>query len=328
MKSLSRRRFLVGASALAASPATAAIEPVLESVSGTRQLRSVLVAHHGRIVAERGFNGFNADSRTNIKSASKSVIATLAGIAIDRGLLSGPDQLIWPILEDQFPENPDPRLSQITVGDLLSMRAGLQPMSGENYGSWVSSRNWVKTALAAPFVSDPGDEMLYSSASTHLVSAILTRVSGRSMLDLARDWMGKVHDFEILGWDRDPQGIYFGGNQMSMTARSLLAFGELYRRDGRALDGTCVVSDNWINTAWTPRTRSPMSGAYYGYCWFLRPLAGVPTHFGWGYGGQMIYVLPSKDLTIAITSNPLLPSQETGYREQLDKLAANIVRET
>ncbi|MHA3979615.1 serine hydrolase domain-containing protein [Halovulum sp. GXIMD14794] len=328
MKSLSRRRFLAGATALAASPATAAIDPVLESVAGTRQLRAVLVAHRGRIVADRGFNGFNSGSRTNIKSASKSVIATLAGIAIDRGVLSGPDHPIAPFLEDRFPENPDPRLWRITVGDLLSMRAGLEPMSGQNYGRWVSSRNWVETALAAPFVSEPGEEMLYSSASTHLVSAILTRASGRSMLDLALDWLGPVEGFEILGWDRDPQGIYFGGNQMSMTTRSLLAFGELYRRGGRALDGSCVVSDNWINAAWTPRTKSPMSGAYYGYCWFLRPLAGVPTHFGWGYGGQMIYVLPSKDLTIAITSNPLLPSQVTGYREQLDALAANIVRET
>ena len=328
MSRLNRRTFLTGAAALAASPLQAAIAPVLDHAAGTRQLRAVLVAHRGRLVADRGFNGFSADSRTNIKSASKSIIATLAGIAIDRGLLSGVEQPIAPILADALPPDPDPRINRITLGHLLSMRAGLAPMSGGNYGPWVSSRNWVRAALAAPFVAEPGAEMLYSTASTHLVSAVLTRVSGRSMLDLALDWLGPVEGFRILGWDRDPQGIYFGGNQMSMTTRSLLAFGELYRRGGRTVDGDRVVSERWIDAAWTPRTRSPMTGAFYGYGWFLRPLAGVPTHFGWGYGGQMIYVLPSKDLSIAITSNPLMPSQQTGYRQLLDELAADIVRQT
>ena len=328
MSRLSRRSFLAGAAALGASPLKAAIDPVLDHAVGTRQLRAVLVSHHGRMVAERGFNGFSADSRTNIKSASKSIIATLAGIAIDRGLLSGVDQPIAPILQNDLPPDPDPRIWRITLGNLLSMRAGLEPMSGETYGPWVSSPNWVRAALAAPFVAEPGGRMLYSSASTHLVSAVLTRVSGRSTLDLARDWLAPLTDFRILGWDRDPQGIYFGGNQMSMSARSLLAFGELYRRGGLAPDGTRIVSESWIDAAWTRRTRSPMTGSFYGYGWFLRPLAGVPTHFGWGYGGQMIYVLPSKDLSIAITSNPLLPSQQTGYRQMLDDLAAEIVRET
>ena len=75
--------------------------------------------------------------------------------------------------------------------------------------------------------------MLYSTGSTHLLSAILTRASGRSTRELAREWLGPVEGFSIGAWDRDPQGIYVGGNQMAMTPRSLLAFGELYRNGGQ-----------------------------------------------------------------------------------------------
>ena len=111
-------------------------------------------------------------------------------------------------------------------------------------------------AADAGLVDDPGGRMLYSTGSTHLLSAILTRVSGRPTLDLARDWLGRLPGFAIAGWERDPQGIYFGGNQMVMAPRSLLAFGELYRNGGRLAGGTQLISRGWIDQSWTPRTAS------------------------------------------------------------------------
>src|SRR5690606_12622029 len=129
-----------------------------------------------------------------------------------------------------LPPDADPRIDDITIGHLLSMQAGLARTSGANYGRWVASPNWVRAALAMPFEDNPGAGMLYSTGSTHLLSAILTRRTGRSTLDLAREWLGRQEGFAIASWTRDPQGIYLGGNQMAMTTRSLLAFGEIYRR--------------------------------------------------------------------------------------------------
>ncbi|WP_255522420.1 serine hydrolase [Paracoccus sp. NBH48] len=181
-------------------------------------------------LAAQGYHGFTPDSPTNIKSASKSVMSALAGIAIGRGLLESADQPIAPLLRSDLPASADPRLARVTLGNLLSMQAGLERQSGQNYGRWVSSPNWVRSALAAPFVQDPGTRMQYSTASTHLVAAILTRVTGRPLLDVARDWLSPIPGFRITGWDRDPQGIYLGGNQMAMSTRSLLAFGATYAR--------------------------------------------------------------------------------------------------
>ena len=130
------------------------------------------------------------------------------------------------------------------------MQAGLERTSGPNYGRWVSSRNWVRNALSLPFAADPGGPMLYSTGSTHLLSAILTRASGQSTLELARNWLEPLKGFSITAWDRDPQGIYLGGNQMAMSTRSLLAFGELYRNGGKTPEGVQIVPADWIAQSW------------------------------------------------------------------------------
>jgi CubicO group peptidase (beta-lactamase class C family) len=297
----------------------------LERAAGLQALKVVLVCRNGRIVAERAYNGHALNASTNIKSASKSIISCLVGIAIDRGLLSGPDQKVAPVLKADLPANADPRVNEITIGNLLSMQAGLSRMSGPNYGRWVSSRNWVRFALAEPFDGEPGGDMLYSTASTHLLSAILTRVGRSSTLSLARDWLGSVEGFHISAWERDPQGIYLGGNQMAMTARSLLAFGELYRNGGRGRDGKQVVSQAWIEQSWMPRTTSRYSGDGYGYGWFLRSIGGEEVKFGWGYGGQMLYIVPRLDLTVVMTSSDSGPSARSGYRDELHNLLADII---
>ncbi len=312
----------------AAAQVAAPVSTLLEELALRQELgplKTVMVARDGKVLAERGYRGNRVTDSTNIKSASKSIISALVGIAIDKGLLEGPDQKIAPILKTDLPASPDPRINDITIGNLLSMQAGLGRLSGPNYGRWVASSNWVRTALAQPFDDDPGGEMLYSTASTHLLSAILTKVSGKSTLALASDWLGLLEGFRIGSWDRDPQGIYLGGNQMAMSARSLLAFGELYRNGGRATSGQQLVSSEWIAASWQHRTNSRFSGDEYGYGWFGRQIAGEEIHFAWGYGGQMLYIVPSLDLTVVMTSAESGPSARNGYRDALHLVLGEII---
>ncbi|WP_440271553.1 serine hydrolase domain-containing protein [Ensifer adhaerens] len=312
----------------AAAQAPAPVSGLLEDLALRQELdplKTVIVARDGRILAERGYRGNRVTDPTNIKSASKSIISALVGIAIDKGLLAGPDQKIAPILKADLPASPDPRINDITIGHLLSMQAGLGRLSGPNYGRWVASRNWVRTALAQPFDDDPGGDMLYSTASTHLLSAILTKVSGKSTLALAREWLAPLDGFRIGAWDRDPQGIYLGGNQMAMSPRSLLAFGELYRNGGRTASGQQLLSAEWIVASWQHRTNSRFSGDEYGYGWFERQIAGEEVHFAWGYGGQMLYIIPSLDLTVVMTSAESGPSARNGYRDALHLVLGEII---
>ena len=275
-----------------------------EAASRLPRLRSLLVLRDGETLAERRFNGGPPlDQPVNIKSASKSVMSALVGIAIARGVLTGVEQPVVSVLGRDAPANPDPRLARVTVGNLLSMQAGLERTSGEYYGRWVSSPNWVRAALSRPFVDEPGGGMLYSTGNTHLLSAMLTRASGRSTLQLAREWLGEPLGIAIPAWSTDPQGIYFGGNQMRLSPRAMARFGELYRLGG-VIDGKRVLPSHWIEQSWTPRAVSPWSGGRYGYGWFIGEAAGHPVRFAWGYGGQMIYVVPDLRLTVVMTSDP------------------------
>jgi CubicO group peptidase (beta-lactamase class C family) len=308
-----------------ASPDFERLTEVLDVAAENSQLRTLVIARRGEILAERGYRGHSAITPTNIKSVSKSIIAALVGIAIEKGVLEGVDQNIAPLLKSDLPPDPDPRMAEITIGHLLSMQAGLERTSGANYGRWVSSRNWVRAALARPFVDEPGGRMLYSTGSTHLLSAILTRLTGRSTRALAGEWLGPLEGFSIADWERDPQGVYLGGNQMAMSPRSLLAFGELWRNGGRTADGRTLIPPEWIELSWQPRTRSRFTGDQYGYGWFLRQIAGKDVRYAWGYGGQMLYVVPELELTVVMTSDDASPAGRTGYRETLHRLMATII---
>lgn len=301
------------------------LSTILDGAETIEALETVVVSRDGEIIAERGYRGHSPDDPTNIKSASKTVVSALVGMAIDRGLIEGVDQKIGDFLADDFPDNPDPRLAEVSVGQLLSMQAGLAPTSGPNYGRWVMSSNWVRSALAQTFEADPGGPMLYSTGSTHLLSAILTKVGEDSTLNLAREWFAPVDDFGIAGWERDPQGIYLGGNQMAMTPRSLLAFGEVYRSGGLAPDGTRLLSQDWIDQSWTSRTNSHFTGDGYGYGWFLREIGGQDVRYAWGYGGQMLYIVPALDLTVVMTSDENSPSAGNGHRDALHALLGEII---
>lgn len=278
------------------------------------RLRSLLVARHGELLGERYYHGAEPEQRANIKSASKSVLSALVGIAIAEGHLPGVDQPIAPFFPNQLPDDADAQKRRITLANLLSMQSGLEPTSFGNYGAWVSSRNWVGYVLARPMVAEPGGRMLYSTGSTHLLSAILTRATGMSTFAYARDKLAEPLGIELRPWTTDPQGIYFGGNEMRMRPREMLRFGELYRNGG-VWEGRRVVPEEWIRESWTPRTQSPYNGHRYGYGWWIRRSNGHPVYFAWGYGGQFVFVVPELELTVVTTSVADSPREGGHLRE-------------
>jgi CubicO group peptidase (beta-lactamase class C family) len=286
------------------------------------RLHALVVARHGNVIAEHRLRGPALDRPANIKSVSKAVLSALVGIAIGRGVLEGAGQKVAPILRADVPPAADPRIERIEVGHLLSMQAGLERTSGPYYGDWVASRNWVRYALSQPFVDEPGGHMLYSTGSSHLISAVLTRASGRSTYSLAQEWLAKPLRIELPPWPRDPQGIYFGGNDMLMSPRALVLFGELYRQDGVA-NGRRILPEGWVAESWRPRTTSPWSGNPYGYGWFSQQVRGYKVHFAWGYGGQMLFIVPDLELTVVMISDTSPHPRAESHVPALYALLAN-----
>ncbi len=319
------RRFLFAlclAVAFAATAAYGAPQGAADFVQATRaaaalpQLHSMLASVRGEMVFEYRSRGVSADQPVNIKSAGKSIISALVGIAIDRGLIAGVTQ---PIVA-YFPElkrDGDARKQRITVEDLLTMRSGLESTSGSNYGRWVNSRNWVSHVLTRPLVADPGTSMEYSTGTSHLLSAILTKVTKTSTWQFAESAFGPTLKTPLPRWTRDPQGVYLGGNEMLMTPRQMLAFGEMYLREGRAA-GRQIVSAEWVRASCVPRTISRFDpDREYGYGWWIDEVGGHTACFAWGFGGQYIMVFRDLDLVVAATSSTATSDERHGYRRQL-----------
>jgi CubicO group peptidase (beta-lactamase class C family) len=243
---------------------------------------------------------------------------------LDRGEIASLDARLGDVAPRLIPAGADPRVADITVENLVTMQAGLERTSGPNYGGWVSSGNWVANALSRPFVAEPGSRMLYSTGSFHILGAVLAEVSGDTLLGLARRRLGGPLGVDIPAWTRDPQGRYLGGNEMALTLEGMVRFGEMYRQGGQFGDAQ-VLSADWVARSVETRTRSPFSGLNYGYGWFLGRIAGTGYALARGYGGQIICVVPSLEMTLAITSDPLRPARSGGYFGDLMQLIERVI---
>ena len=310
-----RRTFLsTGAAALCSPLITRAqTNDLRTAIDGLPQLHSLQISRGDDIVFAEAPRGPGLDALANIKSCSKSIVALLLGAAIDRGDVASVDASLSAVAPGILPRDATEGAGDITLEDLVTLRAGLERTSGPNYGAWVSSSNWLADALSRPMVAEPGGRMLYSTGSFHILGAALTEASGLSLLAQARDRLGQPLGIEIPPWTRDPQGYYLGGNNMALRPTAMLKIAKLMREDGR-FEGEQVIPQSWVAASTEPRARSPWSGLAYGYGWFLSPSGYTLAR---GYGGQIIASHKARNLAVAVTSNPNEPARSGGYFGEL-----------
>jgi CubicO group peptidase (beta-lactamase class C family) len=267
------------------------------------RLHSLLITQRGQLLLERYFNGVSPDDLANVKSVSKSVLSALVGIAIDRGYLAGVEAPIGPFFTAELAAQGDHDKARITVQQLLTMQSGLESTSNGHYAAWTAREDWVAGALHAPLETSPGSQMQYSTGNTHLLSALLTRATGMTTLAFAREVLAEPLGFTLAAWPRDPQGVYVGGNDMNLTPRQMLAFGELYLNGG-ATQGRQIVPSAWVEASLQPHAHSPVGDDRdYGYGWWICRLAGYVAPHAWGYGGQFIVLVPDLELVVVTTSS-------------------------
>ena len=310
---------LLAATQIAVAQPAPPLEAAAKAASELPRLRSLLVSHKGSLILERYYNGARASQLANIKSASKSVIAALVGIAVSKRLIKSVDQ---PIV-DYFPElakDPERKKRDITIEDLLTMRSGLDSTSGRQYGAWVRSKNWVRYVLAQPLIDEPGTRVEYSTGTSHLLSAILTKATRKSTWQFGQEELAKPLGFSLAPWPQDPQGIYFGGNDMLMTPRQMIRFGELYDNGGRIGDRQVIPRD-WVEKADDGVGRSRWgSDREYGYGFWIRDFGRYKSFYAWGYGGQFIFIVPALDLVVVTTSRADVSRERRDHNDAIYRI--------
>jgi CubicO group peptidase (beta-lactamase class C family) len=295
---------------------------LVDEVFSVGPVKSFMLRQGGELLIDEYRKGMHAGRVTNIKSASKSILSLLVGIAIEQGYLDGVKQNIGEFFPDYFKVHPDSVKQSITIQDLLTMRAGLASTSSPNYGLWVLSDNWVEFVLDQPLVEKPGGAMIYSTGSTHLLSVILTRATGMSTHEFAEKYLFDPLDITIGGWDRDPQGNYMGGNNIALSPSALLKIGSMVMNMG-AYQQKQIVSGKWIIESMQTYTRSQFNPYDYGYLWWQRKLKGYTLLFAWGNGGQYILMLPALRTVVSITSSSEGKSKNRLSRRRLFSFIEN-----
>jgi CubicO group peptidase (beta-lactamase class C family) len=203
------------------------------------------------------------------------------------------------------------------------MQSGLESTSGRNYGRWVTSSNWVRHAIQRPLVAEPGTQRIYSTGNSHLLSGLLTQATGQSTWAYTRAKLAEPLGISLPRWPADPQGVFFGGNEMRMTPRAMVRFGELFRNGGR-YNGQQVVPEEWVRASLTVRSEARRTSEGYGYGWFLSSVRGYPMFYAWGYGGQFIFVVPDLELTVVTTSDPDV-QREREHLQGVRRLLADLI---
>jgi CubicO group peptidase (beta-lactamase class C family) len=274
---------------------------MLDAVRAQRlDLHSLLVIRNGYIVSETYFAPYAQDDLHQLYSVTKSFIATLVGIALDRGDLQSLGQPVLDFFPGRSFANLDDRKRAMTLEDLLTMRAGLEWQDDDpTIGAMVRSPDWVQFVLDKPMVQAPGGQFNYCSGCSHVLSAILQQATGLT----ARQYAGP-NLFEPLGiaslrWDADRTGMPIGGWGLQLTPRDTARLGYLYLHAGM-WDGRQVVPAAWVQTATHKHT--PTDGELgYGYQWWVYPSYGAYTALG--LYGQTIFVVPQSDLIVVTTAD-------------------------
>jgi CubicO group peptidase (beta-lactamase class C family) len=270
-------------------------------------LKSLLVVKNGYLIAERYYGDTEPTDANAVMSVSKSFLSALTGIAVGEGYVFL-DQPMMDLFPEYAPAILDPRKHEITLRHLLTMTSGLPyDDHADHWNQWMPSSDWVGFCLGLPLADNPGEAWHYSTCSTHIMSAVLTRATGRSTLEFAREHLFEPLDITIGGWRRDPHGYYRGGWDMYFTPRDMARFGHLYLKKGK-VDRQRILPRSWVRRTTRTNVRGGSWGSIerwgYGYWWWTGRGSDIhKIYFALGYAGQFIINIPKLEMTIVATAD-------------------------
>ncbi|MDB5353465.1 MAG: dap [Planctomycetota bacterium] len=260
-------------------------------------MNSLMILRHGHVVAEGWWSPYGPEAPHSLYSLSKSFTSTAVGLAISEGKLSLDDDVLKFFPEDA-PPSPSNNLKAMRVSDLLRMSTGHQTEPPR-----TADQSWSRTFLAHAVPHKPGSHFLYNTSATYMLSAIVQKVTGMTVLDYLKPRLFAPLGIEHPTWENSPQGVTTGGFGLSVRSEDIARFGQLYLQKGK-WQGKQLLPESWVTEATSRQTSNgsnPKSDWDQGYGYqFWQCRNGA--YRGDGAFGQYCIVLPEQDAVIVITS--------------------------
>ena len=285
-----------------------------------RNVDSVLLIRKGKLVLEEYFYQYDRDKLHQLRSATKSVVSALVGIALDKKLIASKDEKVVALFPEYEIKNLSEEKRAITVEHLLACESGLacqdgNPESPGEEQKMNASPDWVQFILDLPMVAPPGKTGRYCTGGVIMLGRIVEKASGKRLSDFAAENLFGKLGITNYRWNFKPDSSSFDDAcQLHMRPRDMAKLGLLYMNEGQ-WKGRQVISREWVKASLSKH--SVVRGTDYGYLWWRQWLNVDGTRVDGvtakGNGGQRIYLWPSLDLVVVITGgsyNEQSPSDE------------------
>lgn len=300
------------------------IRAVEQHVHPMDAVQGFMLLRHGNVAAEGWWTPYGPQSPHPLQSLSKSFTSTGIGLAVQDGLLTVDDPVLK-FFPDDAPTNPSENLKAMRVRHLLSMNTGHKTDTTEHvyqhlyqispFGPWLHQKeymtrhgladgenNWPKVFLSLPVEYQPGTWFVYNTGATYMLSAVLTKLTGESLVEYIRPRLFEPLGIENPFWETDPRGINLGGSGLHAKTEDIARFGQLYLQKGM-WNGKRIVTEEWIAEATKPHSDNsntqinPDWTVGYGYqFWRCRH----DCYRGDGAFGQYCVVMPEQDAVLAM----------------------------
>lgn len=243
-----------------------------------------------------------------LQSVTKSIAATVIGVALGRGEIAALDRPFLQYFKDRDLSRVDPRLHRATLDDLLTMRSGIEwheqdrPLDDTNTTVQLEkSQDWIAFTLSQPMDADPGTKWAYNSGGSQLMSGIIRTATGRFIDVYATDWLFKPLGIRDFHWKKTPTGHPDTEGGLYLSPEDLARIGYLYLHDG-VWNGKRILPAGWVKNATTRHAKAVGGGWDYGYQWWIMNRNGIDVWAGRGFGGQFLIVIPDRHLVAVVNS--------------------------
>ena len=291
------------------------VEDMYALAAKSDNIRSFMVSHKGELIAEKYFESFVSDSLEHLRSATKTIMATLIGVAVDKGMI----QSIEDPIAKYIPDVPDDK-KEMKIRHLLNMTSGFQWNEGAGYNDhnkMIDSGNPLKHMMSLPMAAKPGTKWQYSSGDIHMLSVILSNTAGMSTEAFARKHFFGPMGITDLRWQKFGDGYTAGGSRLELKPRDMLKIGLMFANGGR-YENQQIVSQDYLDRSteviYQFNANAELSEGY-GYGWWTLNNKGEKAAMAMGYGGQMITVIPEDELVVVTTHQWRVNSEMAGAQE-------------
>lgn len=275
----------------------------IQEYASKKGVENLLISKDSKLLLHYSLNKKDQNPLVSLHSVTKSILSILIGISIEKGLIKSVDQRIIEYFPKLSGSIIDCSIKEITIKHLLTMTSGIQyKLNNISDQSFLRKDNPIKSILTSSTLEyKPGKLFNYKEIDPHILSSILTKVTNKSTLQFAEENLFRFMEIENVEWMCDKQGINYGGNGLKMSPTDLYKIGKLVLNEGVYKDYS-LINRNWLTESIEPHISygAPLNESY-GYYWWISKVMNYKVFFGFGAGGQFLYIIPELKLVVITT---------------------------